>query len=270
MSQLTSYASNLNELAVLQGVAPGNPQIFKVNHVSDCVICVSHEEPTTILMPINGLWLCSAPASASYLKVYRRVSKTADAANGTAHTWTEVTDFTNLFETQFWAAEDLPQPIIISNSGGQLSGKLIPRTVASYDDDEVIPKSAVDKSITTLRNGFFTMYNNMNTRVLYNDERIRKLMTRADEMQAQIANLPTLQVQIGVWVQETEANKWYVNHMFGSTAVYVLCWSEDGEVSCYQTAKPYDENITEVSFLGPCSGVALVFGLALPAMQLGI
>jgi hypothetical protein len=270
MSQLSSYASNLNELAILQGVTSGNPQIFKVNHVSDCVVCVAHEEPTTVLMPIDGLWLCSDSSSPRYLKIYRRVSKTPDAANGTAYTWLEVTDFSTLFDTQSWAAEDLPQPIIITNSGGQLSGKLVPRQVATYDTDEVVPKSVIDKGITTLRNGFFTMYNNMNTRVLYNDERIRKLMTRADEMQAQINGIPSLQVQIGVWVQETEANKWYINHMFGTTAVYVLCWSEDGEVSCYQTARSYDENITEVSFLGPCSGVALVFGLVLPAMQLGI
>lgn len=268
MSNLTSYAQNLYNLALLQGVTNANPQIFKVSISVDCVICCAFAEPVDLLLPMNGLWLCADPVSSRFLKIYQRQSKIADAVNNTQHTWSEVTVFETLFTAQYWAAEDLPQPIIISNSGGKLSGKLVPRTVSTYDADEVIPQSKVDSKIATMRNGFFTMYTNMNNRVLYDDDRIRALQSKTASMQTVIDQLQSSAMLLGGWVQEEASDIWFINHAFGTPNIFIMTWSSDGEPLCYQKIQAFDENITQVSFLESCSGVALVFGLSFPQQRL--
>lgn len=104
MSNLTSYAQNLYNLALLQGVTADNPQIFKVSISVDCVICCAFAEPVALLLPMNGLWLCADPDSSRFLKIYQRQSKIADAVNNTQHTWAEVTVFETLFTALLWPA----------------------------------------------------------------------------------------------------------------------------------------------------------------------
>ena len=272
-TKLEQYTNALIQLAQIQGVSVNNPAIFKLSGSSDKVVCVTYEYPWEMgtLLPLNVLFVLVDPSKTILQNnlMYRRVVGQKDPVTGIlGFDALPVPDYDDMVTVeQYYDPDSLPQPVLLTQSG-QLVDKLVPRA-GPWDANEAVPKSYIDNGVTVLRNGFFTMYNNMNNRVLYNDERIRKLMQTNTEIQAAINALPTNVMSLGAWVQEQDSDVWFINHMFGLTNVFVFAWTSEGETLCYQNVTPFDENISQVQFLGACSGTALVFGLDLSRALLG-
>ena len=272
-TKLEQYTNTLIQLAQIQGVSANNPAIFKLSGASDKVVCVTYEYPSEMgtLLPLNVLFVLVDPSKTALQNnlMYRRVAEKSSTTGLWGFDALPVPDYDDMVTVeQYYDQESLPQPVLLTQNG-QIVDKLIPRA-GPWDANEVVPKSYIDKGTTVLRNGFFTMYNNMNNRVLYNDERIRKLMSTSTELEAAINNLPANTMSLGAWVQEQETDIWFINHMFGMSNVFIFAWSPEGEVLCYQNITPFDENITQVQFLGSCSGTALVFALDLSKALLGV
>lgn len=265
-TKLEQYTNALIQLAQIQGVSVNNPAIFKLSGSSDKVVCVTYEYPWEMgtLLPLNVLFVLVDPSKTILQNnlMYRRFAGRDSDTGVWAFDALPVPDYDDMVTVeQYYDPDSLPQPVLLTQSG-KLVDKLVPRA-GPWDANEAVPKSYIDNGVTVLRNGFFTMYNNMNNRVLYNDERIRKLMQTNTEIQAAINALPKNVMSLGAWVQEQDSDVWFINHMFGLTNVFVFAWTSEGEPLCYQNVTPFDENISQVQFLGTCSGTALVFGLDL-------
>lgn len=86
----------------------GSPQIVRrtnptINMTN--VFVASFTEPHALLLPNEAIWIQFDSSLPDYKIVYKRVSRVADPANNTVHTWEEVTTYDALFEPQFYTAE---------------------------------------------------------------------------------------------------------------------------------------------------------------------
>lgn len=259
MSKLTDYVDLLVSMSIAQGLSSSNSVMMQPK--SGLFVIMSYTEPTDRVFPLNGLWVVSDPASASYKKMLRRKSKTATSPY--VFTWTEVTDFDDMMNTaQVYADEDLPQPVIVSGKGGQLLGKLRVRAgVTVFDADEVIPKSYTDSVRTAMNNSFFTMFNNMNQRVNINTADIRVLKTAQNLFESRISALEVAKSTIvGKTFLQTDADSvWALRHELGKGSGFAFVLSEEGEIIWPETinlSEDDPDNVVLLTFLEPVSGVA--------------
>lgn len=269
MSQLTNYVDTLVSLATQQGLSASNDIAYQLK--PDVTMILSFVEPTTHVFPLNGLWLIADGSAAGYKKVLRRVSKTATAPY--KNTWQEETDYATVMNTvQRWDEADLPAPQIISASGGRLTGKVLVRTgVTAFDTDELAPKSYTDGVRTAMNNSFFTMFNNMNSRVNSNLTAIRALQQDVPLLDSRISALEQAggegQIKGLVFVQENADTVWALRHDLGKGAGIPFVTDEKGEVLCPETINPAEvdpENILLLTFLEPVSGVAQLMYMQIP------
>ncbi|QZE57312.1 HNH endonuclease [Erwinia phage pEa_SNUABM_1] len=261
MSQLTNYVDTLISLAQQQGLSASNDIAYKVG--ADVTIILSFVEPVTHVFPLNGLWIIADGANAGYKKVMRRKSKTATAPY--KNTWQEETDYNTVMTTvQVWDEADLPAPQIISASGGRLTGKVLTRTgVTVFDNDELIPKSYTDGVRTAMNNSFFTMFNNMNSRVNSNLAAIRTLQSDAQLLTSRVEVLEQATDEASVkglvFVQQNADTVWALRHGLGKGAGIPYVTDERGEVLWPETVNPAEadpDNVLLLTFLEPVSGVA--------------
>ena len=247
MTQLESYASALMSLATIQGLSSTNPVMYKVVTGSDKTILVSYSEPVGLVLPLNVLWLVADPASTNYSKVLRRTSKTA--AIPYTYTWSIVTDYNDLLNTaQYYDALDTPEPVIVSLSGGQLTAALRPRVTSPYDATEVIPASDVDRRVSSVKTTLLGMYNNLNTRELYDDKRIKNLLASVANLQASAAF---------VHLQSIASDSWVITHGLNTVTPEVAVWI-DNELVQADSIVTVDSNTVAVYFLSSVLGSASV------------
>ena len=261
MSQLTNYVDTLVALAQQQGLSASNNIVYQLK--ADCTIILAFAEPVAHVFPLNGLWIIADGSSANYKKVMRRKSKTASSPY--KNTWQEETDYNTVMNTvQTWDEADLPAPQIISASGGRLTGKLLVRSgVTTFDTDELTPKSYTDGVRTAMNNSFFTMFNNMNSRVNSNLSAIRTLQSDTQLLGSRVDALEAAdnkaQVQGLVFVQENADTIWALRHGLGKGAGIPYVTDERGEILWPDTVNPAEadpDNVLLLTFLEPVSGVA--------------
>lgn len=262
MPTVSSYAQALYNLALEQGLSASNPCVYQVRAGTDKYVVVATAEPTTLVLPMNVLWVKDA------MHMMRRVSKTP--SSGQAYTWEDVTDYDSIFNTvQTWAPEDAPIPVIVSQQGGQLTGPLYPRVAANaaaYTAAETVPKSIVQSLIDAFKSSVMSMYNNMNNRVLYNDQRIRNLQIGQSSITDRLTVVENNQGGLELlFIQELASDVWAIEHNFGSDyKIFVDIYDESGDILWPDSIQPMDEHVSIVHFLGLHSGYARVQGMRIP------
>lgn len=258
MSSVQGFASSLYNLALDNGLANG-PCVYQVRAGTDKYVVVSNSEPTGLVLPLNILWV---HLDSGTPVLWRRVSK--EAGSGTQHTWAPETDYNAIFNTEnVWAPED--QPLHADNllEGGQLTGPLYPVAKTDYEEAETPPVSWVRKFVNGVRNSLMSMYQNMNNRVLFDDQRIRALQLKADETLARVQVIENSGANSQhLHTQEMESGIWVVDHGFTEHAVIIQVTDSNGDnVWPDRVEKVGDTHV--VYFLLPQSGYALATGVKL-------
>lgn len=252
MSQLDSYRSALLNLAEVQGVSALNPITYKVVTGSDKLVFVSYSQPSPLLvLPLNVIWLDANPISTTYGQLFRRVySYNVDHYD---FGFDLITDYSDLLYTvQIYDQAQMPEPVVVSLSGGQLTQALKPRVSASYAQTEVVPLSVVDQKVTAFRQSIMSLYQGLNSRELYDDKRIRDLVIGLTNLQSTITGGNTYTHN-----QQIARASWVVNHGLKTMAPEVSIWVEDelvmaDEVTCV------DQNSVVIYFSYAVSGLATV------------
>ena len=255
------YANALYNLAMEQGLASGHPCVYQVREGTDKYIVVSNEEPTSLVLPLNVLWVHSDGGN---ILIWRRTSKTPSAP--WQHSWVPETDYNSIFNTEpVWAPEDAPTPVIISQKGGQLNGPLYPVVNSTYEDTESAPLGFIRTIINGVRNSLMTMYQNMNKRVLYDDERIRALYSSLDSLKVRVNEIDYSKSQSYPYVQEDVSDVWVIEHGFDKSThlLQVFVTDESGEIVCPAKTMHNTDGTTVLRFSELCSGQAAVFALKL-------
>lgn len=256
MMKLTSYIDNCLDMALAQGLSSSNNVVLRVKQ--DVSVILSHAEPDQLIFPDNGIWIVSDASSGSYKQALRRTSR--NPSGGNTFTWSEVSTFDLLMEPQVWNDIDLPEPVLISGVGGTLEGSLVPHE-GPYVEAEVVPKSVVTSEVAKLRSNFFTMFQNMNNRVLSVDGRMRSAETNISALGARIDAVEAFESSLTskAYVIGSPSETWYLRHNAASSLAYILCLTESGEILCPDTVVPDEtdpENVTAVSFSSSVSGLA--------------
>lgn len=99
----------LRVISDIQNMDETNPIVHRVSNatvrkVTTTVAAV--REPTSLIVPLNVIWFDFNPQSKFYRAARRRVSKNADVAAGTLHTWEVIDTYAQFIEDQFYDAED--------------------------------------------------------------------------------------------------------------------------------------------------------------------
>lgn len=107
--KLDQLIANYKAIGDVQNMDEVNPVVYRqslptVRNVQTTVLAV--KEPTNLILPLNVVWFNFDPISPFYQMALRRVSKTPDAANGTAHTWEVLDTYAQWLEPQFYDDED--------------------------------------------------------------------------------------------------------------------------------------------------------------------
>lgn len=105
--RLQKLIESLVQISSERGVSENNPVVTRVSSPSAGalnVVVISHEEPTTLVLPINVIWITTDPLSNYYHRARRRVSKVDPGTGG--HTWESITRYDDAFVTQTYDAAD--------------------------------------------------------------------------------------------------------------------------------------------------------------------
>lgn len=266
MSKLDSYKTLLLDMSLAQGLSAVNEVVLRPT--PDVLIIISLTEPSDLIFPLDGLWLDGDSLSPDYKKLRKRVSK--DPSTGFNNTWIEVADFDQAMAVQTWDPLDLPEPVILSGKGGKLTGPLILKE-GPYATDEAIPKAHVDTEFLKTKNSFFTMFNNMNGRVSFNDQRIRTNYADIQALKAQLDDAlvgMSAALQGKVYSQEEPSQVWLLEHEFGAGTGIVFVTSPEGEYLWPEVIEPLAEapdSYIVVTFLEPVYGLAHLLYYPQPA-----
>lgn len=257
MPSVQGFAASVYNLALESGLQNG-PLVYQVRAGTDKYVVVSNVEPTELVLPLNILWVHLENGTPTLL---RRVSK--EAGSGTLHTWAPETNYDAIFNTEnIWAPED--QVVRTTNlvEGGQLTGPLYPVVKDVYEETEVPPVSWVRKFVNGVRNSMMSMYQNMNNRVLYDDQRIRALMLKTEETVARIQVLEgAASNNQHLHTQEMETGVWVIDHGF-SRDMIVTIFVTDGNGDTIWPDRVQREGDTHVVYFSlALSGYALAIGM---------
>lgn len=269
MNKLDSYKTLLIDLALVQGLTPLEEVVLRPK--PDVIIIVAHSEPFDLIFPLNGLWLDADSTMPTFKKLYRRVSKLPSL--GFDFTWEEVLEYEQAMTVQSWDPADLPEPVTIPGKGGALTGPLHLKA-APYEPTEAIPKAFVDSEMLKMKNSFFTMFNNMNGRVAFNDQRIRTNYEDIQSLRSQISTAlvgMSTAIQGKVYSQEESSQVWLLEHGFGAGTGIVFVTSPTGEYLWPEIIEPLPESPNThilVTFLEPVSGLAQLLYYPQPAPAL--
>ena len=112
---LQTFISNVEHLGDIRNLDPLNPVVLKIEHpmtAEEFCIVLSHREPTSALMPLNGVWVCFDDLNWRYKRAFRLVSKTPEGE--TLGTWALVETYADLF--------NYPQTYVMSSNVAGPSG----------------------------------------------------------------------------------------------------------------------------------------------------
>lgn len=107
--QLVEIRDSLRVLSNIQNMDDTNPIIHRIsNSTVRRVHCdvAALREPHQEILPLNVIWFDFNPASPYYGAARRRVSKQADAAAGTVHTWQVIETMAEYEVDQYYDQED--------------------------------------------------------------------------------------------------------------------------------------------------------------------
>ena len=257
MSSVQGFAASLYNLALESGLQNG-PLVYQVRAGTDKYVVVSNVEPTELVLPLNILWVHLENGTPTLL---RRVSK--EAGSGTLHTWAPETNYDAIFTTEnVWAPED--QVVRSANlvEGGQLTGPLYPVAKDVYEETEVPPVSWVRKFVNGVRNSLMSMYQNMNNRVLYDDQRIRALTLRTEETVARVQALEgSASNNQHLHSQEMESGVWVVDHGFGPDMIVTIFVTDSNGDNIWPDRVQREVDTHVVYFSLALSGYALAIGM---------
>jgi hypothetical protein len=106
--KLQNFIKNCEEIAGLRNLDDTNPIKIPITHPNlgliNVVICAT-KEPDTMVLPLNVVWLNFNPRSNHYRKALKRISKDSSALY--SHTWEVLYYFQDVFDRQYYTAEDL-------------------------------------------------------------------------------------------------------------------------------------------------------------------
>lgn len=261
MTQLEQYSNSVVSLALLQGAGANKPITFKTRSDSPNLLVVAYETPGSIalILPLDVFYICIDPASPTYNVLTRR-TYADNGAGGYVYGTRVVTDYAELSTAQQVYAPDAPEHVVLSTRGGQLQASIYPVAKPSYTDDEATPFSWVRTLVNGVRASFLNMYQNMNNRVLYQEQRLRIAEGEIDEHTYQISQLWG-SAKFYSHVQAEASDIWVIEHSFppAEYTVSVFTFDEQGDpVWSDQIAGFGTSGAHVVSFLGPCSGHAVV------------
>lgn len=107
--RLDQLIDDLEGLSNLQNMDALNPIVVRISHPTNrtvAVIACAQKEPSTLILPLNVIWVDFDPLSSNYRKALRRVSKTQDKVEGRDHTWEIVETYAEVFAIQVYDEED--------------------------------------------------------------------------------------------------------------------------------------------------------------------
>lgn len=110
--RLDQLIDDLESISNLQNMDPLNPIVVRLSHPTNrtvTVVACAQKEPSLLILPLNVTWIDFDPLSANYRKALRRVSKNEDAVHGRDHTWEIIENYSDVFVTQYYDAEDTAQ-----------------------------------------------------------------------------------------------------------------------------------------------------------------
>lgn len=99
----------LRVISDIQNMDETNPIVHRVSNATVRKVTTTIaalREPTNLIVPLNVIWFDFDPQSKYYRAARRRVSKNADVAAGTLHTWEVIDTYAQFIEDQFYDAED--------------------------------------------------------------------------------------------------------------------------------------------------------------------
>jgi len=136
-------------------------------------IVIAHSEPHGLVLPLNVTWVVSDSDDLAYKKVFKRSSKSTEVPF--ENTWSELTTYEEVFTPfQYYADEDLPEVDYIV-------GEVADHLDKTSDDDVHGSTSYTNGRISVLQGSFGAVYQNLNQRIVYNDQRIRELESVSSE-----------------------------------------------------------------------------------------
>jgi hypothetical protein len=107
--RLDQLIDDLEGLSNLQNMDALNPIVVRISHPTNrtvAVIACAQKEPSTLILPLNVIWVDFDPLSDNYRKALRRVSKTQDSVEGRDHTWETVETYAEVFAIQVYDDAD--------------------------------------------------------------------------------------------------------------------------------------------------------------------
>lgn len=106
---LENIMESLRVISDIQNMDETNPITHRVSNPTirkvTTVVC-AYREPNNLIVPLNFIWFCFDPQSVFYKQALRRVSKEADSANGTVHTYEVIDTMAQFNEDQYYDDED--------------------------------------------------------------------------------------------------------------------------------------------------------------------
>lgn len=272
MATLQSVIDRAISVAATKGLT-SSKRVTVVNEIggAEIMLVVSYNEPHSVEAPLNLIWINGDPAHAEYKTARKRASRVA--SSGFIHTWSLVTDYSQLAQ-QFW---DIPEPEdndhnlhnanvdnphrltaeqleALKTTGGTTTGPILLRpganAIADFGNDEAVPRrwvtmftAPIQMLATQVRQaqaGVTTQINSLRNRVTILEGRIS---------------------QRGyIHTQAEPAQEWNITHNLSSPGASISIYDTDGGMilaDVYQI----DNNTSRVVFAQPQDGKATVLAV---------
>ena len=231
------------DLAVKYGVDQDNDVLFSFSTKN--VVAVTYEEPTKHILPLDCVWIRAKPNDPNKGKAYKRVNRTP--SGGLQNTWRLAENDVDIMADQTW--DQSPLPVIISGAGGTLDGRIFstPENQTPTKANEFSTKYWVDYQRTDLSRGFYVMFNNMNARVLYLEDKVSELSQEINGLKTNV----TKQFE-----QKTASKTWVLRHGLGQGKGIVTCLTNEGRYVWADKVEQGEDTNFYLTFCAPVSGTA--------------
>lgn len=246
MTELEQYIGSLEQAAIVQGLSSTNNVLFSPK--AGNIIFFGYKEPDGYVLPLNVLWVDSDPSSGSYRKMRQRQSKTP--ASGFKNTWLVVTTMAAVQAVQYWAPEDIPNPVIISGLGGTLDERIYTSIdTTRFKPMEFVPRYYLDDRLATYFATMGLRVQNLETDVQQNTEDIEALKQGLQPQESKVL----------LFKQDQESMTWNLVHNFGPGFGVAVCTTLEGQYVWPETAKASADGKSFVlQFLVPVAGQAVL------------